>query len=111
MADCVFCKIVAGEIPARVVWSDDEYVAFEDINKQAPVHLVVVPRRHVERLTDLDDPLFAGSWVLSANQAATAAGIAESGYRLVANCNADAGQEVYHLHMHVLGGGRLGGLA
>ena len=111
MADCLFCKIVAGEIPAEVVYSDDDFVTFEDINKQAPVHLVVVPRRHIERLTDLDDAALAGNWILAANRAAEAAGIAESGYRLVANCNADAGQEVFHLHMHVLGGARLGRLA
>ncbi len=108
MADCVFCRIAAGEIPAKVVYEDDGFLAFEDISGQAPVHLVVIPRRHVARLTDLDDAGFAGGWLLAANQAARAAGVAESGYRLVANCNADAGQEVFHIHMHLLGGRRLG---
>lgn len=110
MADCIFCKIAAGEIPARIVYEDDAFVAFEDIHKQAPVHVVVIPRQHIARLTDLEDAASAGKWLLAANRAAEALGVAESGYRLVANCNADAGQEVFHIHMHVLGGRRLGRL-
>jgi len=110
MADCIFCKIAAGEIPAKVVYEDDAFVAFEDIQKQAPVHVVVIPRQHIARLTDLEDAVFAGKWLLAANRAAGVAGVAESGYRLVTNCNADAGQEVFHIHMHVLGGHRLGRL-
>ena len=109
MSDCVFCKIAAGEIPAERVYEDDAFVAFEDIDKQAPVHLVVIPKRHVERLTDLGegDAAFAGGWLLAANRAAEAAGIAQSGFRVVSNCNADAGQEVFHIHCHVLGGRKL----
>ena len=110
MADCIFCRIAAGEIPARMVYEDEEFLAFEDISKQAPVHLLVVPRRHIARLTDLDDAGFAGKWLLAANRAAEVAGVTGSGYRLVSNCNADAGQEVFHIHMHVLGGRRLGPL-
>ena len=110
MAECIFCRIAAGEVPAKVVYQDDEFVAFEDIHKQAPVHLLVVPRRHIARLTDVDDAVLAGKWLLAANRAARKAGVTRSGYRLVANCNADAGQEVFHIHMHVLGGRRLGPL-
>ena len=110
MSECVFCRIAAGEIPAEKVIEDDQFLAFRDIEPHAPTHLVVIPKRHVERLTDLgqDEAVFAGGWLLAANRAAAAAGVAESGYRIVANCNADAGQVVFHIHMHVLGGRRLG---
>ena len=109
MSDCIFCKIAAGDIPAKVVYEDGSFVAFEDINRQAPVHLVVIPRRHIARLTDLDaaDATLAGEWLIAANRAAEVAGIADSGFRIVANCNADAGQEVFHIHCHVLGGRKM----
>jgi histidine triad (HIT) family protein len=109
VSDCIFCKIVAGDIPAKIVYENEAFVAFEDINQQAPVHLVVIPRRHIARLTDLDvaDTALAGEWLIAANRAAEAVGIAESGFRVVANCNADAGQEVFHIHYHVLGGRKM----
>ena len=109
MSDCIFCKIAAGEIPAEIVYEDDAFVAFKDINPCAPVHLVVIPRRHVARLTDLGpaDAELGGGWLVAANRAAEAADIAQTGFRVVANCNADAGQEVFHIHCHVLGGRKL----
>lgn len=109
MADCIFCKIAAGEIPVKVVYEDEAFLAFEDLNKQAPAHVLVIPRQHVARMTDLKpgDRDLAGGWVLAACRAAEAAGIAASGFRMVANCNADAGQEVFHIHIHVLGGRKM----
>lgn len=103
MADCVFCRIVAGKAPAHVVAEDDVAVAFEDIRPQAPVHVLVVPRRHVANARDAEDGLM-GRLVAMANRVAGVKGIAESGYRLVANVGRDAGQDVLHLHLHVLGG-------
>ncbi len=109
MSDCIFCKIAAGEIPAKMVYEDESYVAFEDVNPCAPVHLVVIPKCHVSRLTDLDDAQagLAGGWLIAVNRAAAAAGVSESGFRVVVNCNADAGQEVFHIHCHVIGGRKL----
>lgn len=106
MADCIFCKIVAGEISAQVVYEDDQFLAFEDINGQAPTHTLVIPKRHIDRLTDLqeEDASLVGKWLLVGNQVARQTGIAASGYRLVVNCNADGGQTVFHIHLHVLGG-------
>jgi len=103
---CLFCRIVAGEIPAKKVFEDDRVVAFEDINPQAPMHVLVVPRRHVATLNDLDgthDGL-VGAMVRRAAAIAAERGHAERGYRTVFNCNAEAGQTVFHLHLHVLGG-------
>ncbi len=106
MPDCIFCKIAAGEIPAQVVYEDDQFLAFEDVNKQAPTHTLVIPKRHIARLTDLkeEDASLVGKWLLVGNRVAEEAGIAASGYRLVANCNEDGGQTVFHIHLHVLGG-------
>jgi histidine triad (HIT) family protein len=106
---CLFCRIIAGDVPAKTVYSDHELVAFEDINPQAPMHVLVVPRRHVATLNDLttgDDPL-VGAMVRRAAAIAASRGYAESGYRTLLNCNADAGQTVFHIHLHVLGGRRL----
>ena len=103
---CLFCRIVAGEIPAKKVYEDDELVAFEDINPQAPMHVLVVPRTHVATLNELDrshDGL-VGAMVRRAAAIAAERGYAEPGYRTVFNCNAGAGQTVFHLHLHVLGG-------
>jgi histidine triad (HIT) family protein len=110
MADCLFCRIVAGEIPAKRVYEDDRIVAFEDIHPQAPVHVLVVPRRHVATLNDLEaaDDGLVGALVRAAGAIARARGVAESGYRTVFNCNAGAGQTVFHLHLHLLGGRLLG---
>ncbi len=110
MSDCLFCRLVAGEIAAAVVYSDDHLVAFKDINPQAPMHVLIVPRRHIATLNDLtaaDDPLL-GEMVRRAAALAAEQGYAESGYRTVFNCNAGAGQTVFHIHLHVLGGRRFG---
>lgn len=106
MADCLFCKIVAGQIPGAIVYQDDRLVAFKDINPQAPMHVLIVPRRHVPTLNDLaagDDGL-VGEMVRRAAALAAENGYAQGGYRTVFNCNADAGQTVFHIHLHVLGG-------
>ncbi len=106
MADCLFCKIVAGQIPGAIVYQDDRLVAFQDINPQAPMHVLIVPRRHITSLNDLssgDDGL-VGEMVRRAAALAKAHGHADRGYRTVFNCNADAGQTVFHIHLHVLGG-------
>ena len=109
MTDCIFCQIAAGEIPAQVVYEDDRFLAFEDINKQAPVHVQVIPKQHIARLTDLEagDADLVGAWILVANRVARQMGIAEPGYRLVSNCNAEGGQEVFHIHLHILGGRKM----
>ena len=107
---CLFCRIIAGEIPSSKVYEDDEVFAFNDINPQAPLHVLVVPKRHIATVNDLapgDDGL-VGTLVRRAAAIATEKGYAERGYRTVFNCNADAGQTVFHIHMHVLGGRRLG---
>ena len=104
--DCVFCRIAKKEIPAALVFEDDEIIAFEDMRPQAPVHIVLIPKRHIARTSDLaaaDGPL-AGRLILAAKRVAARKGVDGSGYRLVMNCNAGAGQEVFHLHLHLLGG-------
>jgi histidine triad (HIT) family protein len=109
MTDCLFCKMVAGEIKPDVVLETDQVLAFRDIRPQAPVHVLVIPKRHVPTLDDLpaDDPELAAALLDAARQVAEKEGIAASGYRTVINCRGDSGQEVYHLHLHVLGGRRL----
>ena len=111
--DCIFCKIVHGEIPSTTLYTDDRVIAFEDINPSAPVHLLVVPVDHVTFLTGLDESSEAliGHMALVARNLAVERGINDSGYRLVINQGPDAGQVVDHLHMHLLGGSPLGGLA
>lgn len=101
---CIFCKVAAGEIPAAVVKRGDGLVAFKDINPQAPTHLLVIPRDHVASLNDVTDASLLGRLVAFARDAAREVGLAERGYRLVINTNADGGQTVFHLHVHVLGG-------
>jgi len=110
MATCLFCRIIAGEIPASKVYEDDLMVAFEDINPQAPMHVLVVPKLHVPTLNDLEaahDGL-VGALVRRGAAIAHARGFADSGFRTVFNCNAGAGQTVFHLHLHVLGGRVMG---
>jgi histidine triad (HIT) family protein len=106
VTDCLFCKIIAGQIPASIVYQDDRVVAFNDINPQAPTHVLVVPRRHLASLNDLtaEDDGLVGEIVRRGAALAKAAGHADRGYRTVFNCNADAGQTVFHIHLHVLGG-------
>ena len=109
MSDCLFCRIIAGTIPAAIVYQDERLVAFKDINPQAPMHVLLVPRRHVASLNDLtgDDDALVGEMVRRGAALATEQGYADGGYRTVFNCNADAGQTVFHIHLHVLGGRRL----
>jgi len=110
MADCLFCGIAEGRIKAAVVYQDDRLIAFKDINPQAPMHLLVVPRRHVATLNDLSasDNELVGEMVRRAAALAAEHGYAEGGYRTVFNCNAGAGQTVFHIHLHVLGGRQFG---
>jgi histidine triad (HIT) family protein len=105
-SSCLFCRIIAGEIPATKVYEDDTLVAFNDINPQAPMHVLIVPRVHVATLNDLgaNHDAIVGAMVRRAAAIASDRGYAESGYRTVFNCNADAGQAVFHIHLHVLGG-------
>ncbi|MFA5353786.1 MAG: histidine triad nucleotide-binding protein, partial [Thermodesulfovibrionales bacterium] len=106
MTDCLFCRIVDKKIPARIVYEDDLTLAFEDINPQAPVHILVIPKKHISTLLDIqdgDDGIMAHLWK-TANTVAKAKGIAERGFRVVSNCNPESGQTVYHIHLHILGG-------
>lgn len=105
---CLFCRIVAGEIPATRVAETAECIAFRDVNPQAPVHVLVIPREHVASLDRASDPAMIGRMALLAARIAREEGVAESGYRTVINTNADAGQTVFHVHLHLLGGRQLG---
>ncbi len=106
MSDCLFCKIAAKAIPAKLVHEDDQAVAFDDINPQAPVHTLVIPRKHVASMAELNeaDAGLLGHLLLVGNQIAKQKGIAEGGYRLVVNTGRNGGQTVFHLHLHLLGG-------
>lgn len=106
MSDCLFCKIVNGDIPASKVYEDDEVIGFNDINPQAPHHVLFVPKYHISTLNDLEtgDAALVGKLYLAAKQHATDLGVAEEGYRTVMNCNALAGQTVFHIHLHMLAG-------
>jgi histidine triad (HIT) family protein len=106
VADCLFCKIAAGEVPATFVYQDEQLIAFRDINPQAPMHVLVVPRRHIATLNDLTegDDAIVGEMIRRAAALAREHGHADRGYRTVFNCNAGAGQTVFHIHLHVLGG-------
>jgi histidine triad (HIT) family protein len=106
MADCVFCRIASGEIPSTKVLETADLAAFRDIHPAAPVHVLIVPRKHVETVDDLSagDAELVGKMVLAAQDIARKEGVAKEGYRLVINCRAAAGQEVFHLHLHLLGG-------
>ena len=110
MSDCLFCGIVAGDIPAAVVHRDDQVVAFRDVNPQAPTHILVIPVVHVASLLEMT-PDHDAAWARMlrvVQELAASEGIAESGFRVVANTNADAGQSVHHLHLHLLGGRGMG---
>jgi histidine triad (HIT) family protein len=106
--DCLFCRIVRKEIPAKIVAEDEHCVAFRDIDPKAPVHVLVIPREHIPTLSDAKDPMMIGRIALMAAEVAKQEGIDKSGYRTVINTNADANQTVFHIHMHVLGGRRMG---
>jgi histidine triad (HIT) family protein len=102
--ECVFCRIASGEIPAKLVAETADCIAFRDMNPRAPVHTLVIPREHVASLNDVTDPDLVGKMMLLGAEIARRSGVAESGYRCVVNTNADAGQTVFHIHLHVLGG-------
>ena len=104
MPDCLFCKIASGKIPSKVVLQDDEMFAFDDVNPQAPVHVLVIPKRHIGGLNDAEDRALLGRLLETAALVAKKKGIAESGYRVVANTGRQGGQTIFHLHVHVLGG-------
>ncbi len=106
MSDCLFCQIASGEIPSRKVYADDELFAFEDIHPQAPVHILVIPRKHLATLNDLSDedaPLM-GRLLLQCSRIARERGLDAKGFRVNANCLESAGQSVFHVHFHLLGG-------
>lgn len=104
MKNCLFCKMVSGEIKPDTVFEDDNVLAFRDINPQAPVHILVIPKRHIATLNDLDDDGLSGQLLKTAVNLAKQEGLSEEGYRTVFNCNKNGGQAVYHLHLHLLGG-------
>lgn len=108
--DCIFCKIAQGKLPANIIYEDDHAIAFEDIAPQAPVHTLVIPRRHISTVLDLEegDRELVGHLFRVAAVLARDKGVADGGFRLVMNTNADAGQTVFHMHLHLLGGRAMG---
>ncbi len=110
MTDCIFCKIALGDIPSDIVYQDDDVLAFRDLNPQAPTHILVIPKKHIATTNDLqpDDAGLVGKMYLAAARVARDEGIAEDGYRTVINCNAGAGQTVFHIHLHLIGGRSMG---
>lgn len=109
MTDCIFCQIVAKKIPTKIISENSEVVAFRDINPQAPFHALIIPKKHIATLNDLSDAdtMLVGQMYLETKRIVEREGMAQSGYRTVMNCNSDAGQTVYHIHLHVLGGRKL----
>lgn len=109
MTDCLFCKIASGELNADVIFETDDVLAFRDINPQAPTHVLVIPKRHISTINELKetDADLVGKLYLAAKDIARQEGTEEAGYRTVMNCNAAAGQTVFHIHLHVLGGRKL----
>ncbi len=110
MNDCIFCKIINKEIPSSIVYEDDEILAFRDINPAAPVHILVIPKKHISSLVDLEeeDELVIGKIYTVINKITKQEGIDEKGFRVIVNCGEDGAQEVKHLHFHILGGKKLG---
>ncbi len=106
---CIFCKIVKGEIPADRVYEDGKYMAFKDINPKAPVHILIIPKEHIGYLSEIDESnkYIIGDMAIIANKIAKDTGIDKSGYRIVINNGPDSGQEVFHIHMHLLGGKKM----
>ncbi len=105
---CIFCKIAAGDIPVHAVYENEEFISFPDMHPQAPVHVLVIPRGHYPTLYDAPDDAFLGRALRAAGEAASRLNVAESGFRLVLNSGPDGGQEVQHMHFHLLGGRYLG---
>ena len=110
MSNCLFCKIVSGEISTDFVYKDENLIAFRDINPQAPTHILIIPREHIETLNDIDQSHgeLLGAMQLTASYLAKEEGIYEKGFRTVFNCNRAAGQTVFHIHLHLLGGRSMG---
>ena len=110
MEDCIFCKIIRGEIPSEKVYEDEDVLAFKDINPAAPIHILVIPKKHIESLLKLEeeDYVLVGKIQKVINKLANQLGIEEEGFRVIVNCGKDAGQEVMHLHYHLLAGRKLG---
>ncbi len=108
--DCIFCKIVNKEIPADIVYEDDKVVAFNDINPQAPYHILVIPKKHISTLLELteEDKELIGHIYMVINKIAQEKGFADRGYRVVVNCKEEAGQTVFHIHFHILAGREMG---
>lgn len=108
--NCIFCKIIKGEIPCQKVYEDEDLLAFKDIQPAAPIHILVIPKKHIAMLTDLkqEDTQLVGKIYLTINKIAQEQGFIEQGYRVIANCGKDSGQEVMHIHFHILGGKVLG---
>lgn len=104
--DCLFCKIINNQIPAKIVFEDDTVLAFEDINPQAPVHILIIPKKHISTSLEVteDDHALIGKLFQTANSLARERGVAKQGFRTVINCNRDAGQTVFHIHLHLLAG-------
>ena len=110
MDDCLFCKIASGDIPSEHVYEDDDVVAFPDINPIAPIHVLIIPKRHIATTIELSDdaPELCGAMMKAATEVARKKGIDKSGFRLILNTNTHGGQEIFHVHMHLLGGEPIG---
>lgn len=110
MEDCLFCKIIKKEIPSSIVYEDEEIIAFKDINPVTPIHILVVPKKHIPSLVELEkeDEIFIGKIYTVINKIAKEQGVSENGYRVIVNCGEDGGQTVPHLHFHLLAGEKLG---
>jgi len=110
MNDCIFCKIINGNIPSTKVYEDDTVLVFKDINPQMPVHIIVIPKKHIESITDLkqEDEKIVGKIFTAINKTAHDLGIDKTGFRVISNCGEDAGQTVKHLHFHILAGEKMG---
>ncbi len=110
MEDCIFCKISKGEIPSEKVYEDEEVLAFKDIHPAAPIHILVIPKKHIAKVTDImpEDEALVGKMYTVINKIAKEQGFAEDGFRMIINCGRDAGQEVMHLHFHILAGTKMG---
>jgi histidine triad (HIT) family protein len=104
MSDCIFCKIITGEIPGSKIYEDEEMLAFHDITPQAPVHFLLIPKKHIPNIMEMEDSALAGRLILKARELAKELNCGETGARFVINCKSDGGQTVDHLHIHVLGG-------
>lgn len=110
MEDCIFCKIIKKEIPSEIVYEDEGIIAFKDINPAAPIHILVIPKKHIAKVTDImpEDEALVGKMYTVINKIAKEQGFAEDGFRMIINCGRDAGQEVMHLHFHILAGTKMG---